>query len=1065
MKLFKPNWISHDGQPIFSIDIHPDGSRFATGGQGDGGSSGKVIVWNMTPVQNVEHENNDEIPKVLCVMDNHLACVNSVRWSCNGRYLASGGDDRLIMIWQFAGYGGASMFGASSKLKTGTGERWRCTHTLKGHTGDVLDLAWSPGDQWLASCSIDNSIVVWSVKNFPEITTILKGHTSLVKGVTWDPIGSYLASQSDDKTVKIWKTLDWKLEMTITKPFVECTATTHVLRLSWSPDGGYLVSAHAMNNSGPTAQIIERAGWKTEMDFVGHRKAITCTRFNGCVFQKPKSKEADDTKSPAFLPYTCCAVGSRDRSLSVWLTSLRRPLVVIHDLFENSVMDLSWSFSGFSLLCCSWDGSIAYVEFTPDEIGQTLTQEEKNKLHKETYGKTSDIVSQPLIIENPAMLAIQEKKVDQNASTEVVKAPVTPIKYPTKQTETRTPTGRRRITPIFVAPQEELGGIPRPFGSTFGKTSANLLKPADKLKIDSNLKADISPVKENDELKVDLKKPSTDASTSLNKMNVTVETKKKSLPVVSVSANSAKDISKKTTPVKASDNSVQMKKKAVLDIRLCEQTKSQADAMKANDGKSVHFVDVTNVVEKEDPKPTTSNIVQTIETTSVISQSPRRPGRPPLHLKRKQMSEMTSPGRKKHKQIRKDHPRSLIRDEAATHSNVAVTGETQPTSTKQVHSMAPVHLLPTRKLTARISIQSSSTADLTVNADNELTSDEKIIDCSLHKLICLCNKQEQWITVMSSPIIALHVSEMIIATGCHDHTLHVMSVFSGRRLFPPICFASSTTPLSYLYCRGHNVMAIDAGCNLSVWDTKNSKVIISNQSFAHLITGNLSTQHRALNDTTSPLRKFSMTESGLPLLTLSDNRSFTFNLDISSWVLVSSPSDSVEQFSENIAIATNDGGLLTKHEEEIMTSLRKKMSSGTGAHASRSFHATSSTQRNATLALLEHKVAACVMLQSACEYRKWLLAYVRYLVQENLEVRLREVCNDLIGPPTQRHFRRTNQTGSWTSHVLGIRKRILLQDEVLPIIGSNLSFQRLYTEYQDQLDTAQHNFNISSIGS
>lgn len=31
------------------------------------------------------------------------ACVNSVRWSCNGRYLASGGDDRLIMIWQFAG--------------------------------------------------------------------------------------------------------------------------------------------------------------------------------------------------------------------------------------------------------------------------------------------------------------------------------------------------------------------------------------------------------------------------------------------------------------------------------------------------------------------------------------------------------------------------------------------------------------------------------------------------------------------------------------------------------------------------------------------------------------------------------------------------------------------------------------------------------------------------------------------------------------------------------------------------------------------------------------------------
>ena len=27
-------FLSFSGQPIFSVDIHPDGSRFATGGQG-----------------------------------------------------------------------------------------------------------------------------------------------------------------------------------------------------------------------------------------------------------------------------------------------------------------------------------------------------------------------------------------------------------------------------------------------------------------------------------------------------------------------------------------------------------------------------------------------------------------------------------------------------------------------------------------------------------------------------------------------------------------------------------------------------------------------------------------------------------------------------------------------------------------------------------------------------------------------------------------------------------------------------------------------------------------------
>lgn len=104
----------------------------------------------------------------------------------------------------------------------------------------------------------------------------LRGHTGLVKGVTWDPVGKFMASQSDDRSVKIWKTADWTCQSTITEPFEECGGTTHILRLSWSPDGLYLVSAHAMNGGGPTAQIIEREGFKCDKDFVGHRKAVTC---------------------------------------------------------------------------------------------------------------------------------------------------------------------------------------------------------------------------------------------------------------------------------------------------------------------------------------------------------------------------------------------------------------------------------------------------------------------------------------------------------------------------------------------------------------------------------------------------------------------------------------------------------------------------------------------------------------------------------------------------------------------------------------------------------------------
>lgn len=92
-------------------------------------------------------------------------------------------------------------------------------------------------------------------------------------------------------------------------------------------------------------------------------------KFNPKIFKK---KQKNGSSPKPSCPYCCCAVGSKDRSLSVWvspgssldrdanwtvsvlnnilfsipsssqLTSLKRPLVVIHDLFDKSIMDISW---------------------------------------------------------------------------------------------------------------------------------------------------------------------------------------------------------------------------------------------------------------------------------------------------------------------------------------------------------------------------------------------------------------------------------------------------------------------------------------------------------------------------------------------------------------------------------------------------------------------------------------------------------------------------------------------------------------------------------------------------
>ncbi|EDW26788.1 GL14721 [Drosophila persimilis] len=457
MKLLKPAWVHHDEKQIFSVDIHQDCTKFATGGQGN--DCGRVVIWNLKPVLSEKDEFDETIPKMLCQMDQHLACVNCVRWSQNGVYLASGSDDKLIMIWRKI-TGSSGVFGTGGMQKNH--ESWKCFHTLRGHAGDVLDLAWSPNDIYLASCSIDNTVIIWDAQAFPSMVTTLKGHTGLVKGVSWDPVGRFLASQSDDHSIKMWNTMDWTLSETITEPFEECGGTTHILRLSWSPDGQYLVSAHAMNGGVPTAQIIEREGWRCDKDFVGHRKAVTCVRFHNSVLIRPMS---DGLKQ---RQYCCLAVGSRDRSLSVWMTALQRPLVLIHELFEDSILDLSWGPDQCLLMACSGDGTVACLQFTDEELGQRLSAEKMDALFMKRYG---EMYGAGLGFGNKTIVEISDQSCKYQSESSAMQT--APLNFPlpnaalerrtastaqrpiSKQTETRTKDGKRRITPMFIPLNEE----------------------------------------------------------------------------------------------------------------------------------------------------------------------------------------------------------------------------------------------------------------------------------------------------------------------------------------------------------------------------------------------------------------------------------------------------------------------------------------------------------------------------------------------------------------------------------------------------------------------------------
>ncbi len=75
--------------------------------------------------------------------------------------------------------------------------------TLKGHTGWVLGVAFSPDGRSHRIGQLRWNCEVWDAGSGLEALT-LRGHTDIVKGVAYSPDGQRIASASFDGTVKVW---------------------------------------------------------------------------------------------------------------------------------------------------------------------------------------------------------------------------------------------------------------------------------------------------------------------------------------------------------------------------------------------------------------------------------------------------------------------------------------------------------------------------------------------------------------------------------------------------------------------------------------------------------------------------------------------------------------------------------------------------------------------------------------------------------------------------------------------------------------------------------------------
>ncbi len=210
---------------------------------------------------------------------------------------------------------------------------------LRGHTGQINRIAWSPDGQFLASASNDKTIRLWNVDT-GKPTVILTGHSHKVNCIVWSTNSQELVSASSDGTIAFWETYTGKqiIKLVVHKSLPIENAweaqdwAKMVIGIAWSPDSS-IIAYNTDNN----ILLMKATSQETIQTLKGHKNRVWSLRWS------PNGK--------------ILASGSTDQTIKLWNPNNGKIIWDIKDL-KSPVVNVAWAPQGTLLISASKDSTI-----------------------------------------------------------------------------------------------------------------------------------------------------------------------------------------------------------------------------------------------------------------------------------------------------------------------------------------------------------------------------------------------------------------------------------------------------------------------------------------------------------------------------------------------------------------------------------------------------------------------------------------------------------------------------------------------------------------------------------